>query len=313
MAIDWSTYTPPVPRHLGVKVFDDYSLAEIAKYIDWTPFFHAWGLPGRYPAILEDARVGEEARRLFADAQAMLRRVTRERLLEARAVLGLFAANAVGDDVEIYRDGDRQEVWATFHFLRQQIEKAPERPNMCLADFVAPRESGVADWLGAFAVTAGLRIQETLARFEAEGDDYSVIMLKALADRLAEAFAEHLHQRVRRESWGYATEEAFNLEALIHEQYQGHPPRAGLPGLPRSQREAPALGGAAAGSPRSHGIDGDLRHAARGVGMRVLLLASPGRVLRRGTHPGRPGRGLRAPQGHGRGRGGTLAGAHAGL
>jgi 5-methyltetrahydrofolate--homocysteine methyltransferase len=232
LSADWSTYVPPVPRTPGITVLSDYPLAEIARVIDWTPFFQTWELAGRFPKILDDEVVGEAARNLFADAQAMLQRIIDEKWLTANAVVGLFPANAVGDDVEVYADESRSQLLQTFHFLRQQAVKPEDRANYCLADFVAPRASGVADYLGAFTVTAGLGIDPLVEGFEARHDDYSAIMLKALADRLAEAFAELLHLRVRRELWGYAAGENFSVEELIEEKYRGIRPAPGYPACP---------------------------------------------------------------------------------
>ncbi|WP_426664452.1 methionine synthase [Rhodanobacter aciditrophus] len=229
---DWAGYEPPQPRQPGLTVFDDYSLAELREYIDWTPFFQAWELAGRYPAILADAVVGAQASELFADAQKMLDRIVAGKWLKARAVIGFWPAANLGDDVEIYADAARTQPLATLHHLRQQADKPVERPDFCLADFIAPKASGRPDWIGGFAVTAGLGIEEHLARFHAELDDYSSIILKALADRLAEAFAERMHQRVRREFWGYAPDEQLDNEALIAEQYQGIRPAPGYPACP---------------------------------------------------------------------------------
>ena len=230
--IDWAAYAPPVPRRPGITVYDDYSLADLVPYIDWTPFFRTWEMAGSFPTILDDPAVGEQARQLLADAKALLDRLVRERLLTARAVVGLFAANAVGDDVELYADGDRRAVRAVVHGLRQQFEKPPGRPNLCLSDFVAPKASGLADFAGAFAVTAGIGLDRLCAAFEADHDDYGSIMAKALADRLAEALAEHLHQRVRRELWGYAPVESLENAALIAERYRGIRPAPGYPACP---------------------------------------------------------------------------------
>jgi 5-methyltetrahydrofolate--homocysteine methyltransferase len=230
---DWATYVPPVPRMLGVQVLRDYPLADIAALIDWTPFFQTWELSGRYPRILEDEVVGEAARNLFADAQAMLARIIDEKWLTAHAVVGLFPANRVGgDDIAIYRDESRSETLMTFHCLRQQMVKPIDRPNLSLADFVAPKESGVRDYIGAFAVTAGVGVEERVAEYEARHDDYNAIMLKALADRLAEAFAELMHRRVRTEFWGYAADEHLDVEALIQEKYRGIRPAPGYPACP---------------------------------------------------------------------------------
>ncbi len=229
--IDWSAYAAPAPAHPGATVFDDYPLADLVDTIDWTPFFHTWELKGSYPKIFDDPAKGAEARKLFDDAQAMLARVVAEGWLQARAVVGLYPANAVGDDVEIYADPSRAAVVERFHFLRQQQAKSG-KPSYCLADFVAPKASGVADHMGLFAVTAGLGIENKLAEFEADHDDYSAILLKALADRLAEAFAERLHQRVRTEFWGYAADEALDNAALIAEHYRGIRPAPGYPACP---------------------------------------------------------------------------------
>jgi 5-methyltetrahydrofolate--homocysteine methyltransferase len=227
---DWANYTPPAPRKPGTVVFDDYPLEELRDYIDWTPFFSAWELSGHYPAILDDAVVGAQARELFNDAQAMLDKLIAENWLTARAVIGLWPANSVGDDVEIHAGEGAAPVIT--HHLRQQADKPVERPDFCLADFVAPKDSGKRDWIGGFAVTAGLGIEPHLERFRAEHDDYSAILLKALADRLAEAFAERMHERVRKELWGYANDESLDKEALIAEKYHGIRPAPGYPACP---------------------------------------------------------------------------------
>ncbi|HXF17297.1 MAG TPA: vitamin B12 dependent-methionine synthase activation domain-containing protein, partial [Burkholderiales bacterium] len=235
---DWKSYAPPVPVLSGVKVFQDYPLAEIAKDIDWTPFFQTWELAGRYPAILQDPVVGAAARSLFDDAQAMLANIIAEKWLGASAVIGLFPANSVGDDVELYTDESRQRIATTFHFLRQQMVKPLDRPNQCLADLVAPKETGVPDYVGAFAVTAGIGIDERVAEYERKHDDYNAILLKALADRLAEAFAEHMHRRVRREFWAYAPDEALSIAEVIDEQYRGIRPAPGYPACPDHTEKA---------------------------------------------------------------------------
>ena len=229
---DWANYVPPKPAFTGVKALRDYPLAEIAQYIDWTPFFQAWELAGRYPKILQDEVVGIEATKLFADAQAMLKRIVDEHWLTANAVFGLFPANSVGDDIELYTDESRSMVAMTWHNLRQQTKKPADIPNYCLADFVAPKDSGVADYLGAFAVTTGIGIERKMQAFEKANDDYSAIMLQALADRLAEAYAELLHARVRREFWGYASDEALSNDDLIAEKYRGIRPAPGYPACP---------------------------------------------------------------------------------
>jgi 5-methyltetrahydrofolate--homocysteine methyltransferase len=232
LAIDWAGVTPPVPCSTGLTVLDDYPLADLVPRIDWTPFFQTWELAGHYPDILEDPTVGPAATSLLADARALLDRIVRERLLQARAVFGVFRANAVGDDIELYADEERTEQLAVIHTLRQQMIKPPGRPNLALADYVAPRESGVADYVGAFAVTTGERLDALVASFEAAQDDYNAILAKSLADRLAEAFAERLHERVRREYWGYAPDEALDNAALVREQYQGIRPAPGYPACP---------------------------------------------------------------------------------
>jgi 5-methyltetrahydrofolate--homocysteine methyltransferase len=229
---DWRKYAPPRPKLLGTKVFDDYDLAELVTCIDWTPFFRTWELKGTYPAILDDPAAGLVARNLFDDAQTMLRRIVDERWLTARAVIGLFPANSVGDDIEVYTDDCRRDVAATFHFLRQQMVKSRGRNNLCLADYVAPRSAGVQDYIGGFAVTTGFGIEQRLAQFAAEHDDYSDILLKALADRLAEAFAERMHERLRKEFWAYDPGESLSYQALIAEAYRGIRPAPGYPACP---------------------------------------------------------------------------------
>ena len=233
-AIDWAAYSPPAPRRPGVTALDDVDLAQLVPLIDWTPFFQTWELSGRYPGILDDAVVGAQARARYADAKAMLKRIVDERWLRARGVVGLWPARSVGEDVQVFggADGAAGPATATLHFLRQQADKPAERGNFCLADWIAPADSGREDWIGAFAVTAGLGIEPHVARFEAGHDDYNAILLKALADRLAEAFAEYLHRRVRRELWGYAADETLDNDALIAEKYQGIRPAPGYPACP---------------------------------------------------------------------------------
>jgi len=230
--LDWSVSSVVRPTRPGRTVFSDYPLEELAAAIDWTPFFQVWELRGRYPAILEDPRVGEQARSLLADAKELLGRIVKEKLLTARGVIGLFPANSRKDDIEIYAGEDRRKVRAVVPTLRQQRPREKGRPCLALADFVAPKESGVEDWLGAFAVTTGLGIHGLTARFEKEHDDYQAILARALADRLAEAFAEKLHERVRKEFWGYAPEEKLDQEALLAEAYRGIRPAPGYPALP---------------------------------------------------------------------------------
>ncbi|WCM78976.1 methionine synthase [Acidovorax sp. NCPPB 3859] len=234
--VNFSTYQPPQPRLLGRRVFKNFDLTELAKYIDWGPFFQTWDLAGPYPAILDDEVVGEQARRVFADGQAMLKKLIEGRWLSASGVLALYPANSVGDDIEFYTDASRTEVAMTWYGLRQQTEKqvidGVMRPSRCLADFVAPRESGIADYAGLFAVTAGLGVEKKEQAFIDALDDYSAIMLKSLADRLAEAFAECLHQRVRTDLWGYAAGEALSNDDMIAEKYQGIRPAPGYPACP---------------------------------------------------------------------------------
>ncbi len=237
--IEWQAYQPTVPKKLGVQTFDDYPLNDLVERIDWTPFFQAWELAGRYPRILEDEIVGEHATNLFRDAKAMLTKIVDEKWLKARAVFGFFAANSVNDDdIEVYTDDSRSEVLMTLRSLRQQTERPPGRPNAALADFVAPKDSGVNDYIGSFAVTAGIGIDEHVARFEDDHDDYQSIMLKALADRLAEAFAERLHELVRKDLWGYVPNETLDNEALIDEKYQGIRPAPGYPACPDHTEKA---------------------------------------------------------------------------
>ncbi len=231
--IDWSGYEPVRPQLTGVQTVDDFPLEEIAQFIDWTPFFHAWELKGSYPRILEDADKGEEAKKLFADAKEMLKQIIDGKWLKARAVVGMWPASQVGDDdIELYASDDRTDVMMRLHHLRQQTEKPPGRPNQCLADFVAPKDSGVKDYMGGFAVTTGLGIEQRIKDYEADHDDYRSIMLKALADRLAEAFAELMHLKVRKELWGYASDEQLANDDLIKEQYKGIRPAPGYPACP---------------------------------------------------------------------------------
>ena len=229
---DWEQYTPPVPAQPGVQHVEAWPLEELTEYIDWTPFFATWELAGKFPAILDDEIVGTEARRLYHDAQSMLRRIIDEKWLRASAVFGLFPANSTDDDILVYENEDRQQIKAVLHHLRQQAQKAPGLPNYCLSDFIAPQTANKQDYIGAFAVTAGIGIETWVARFEKDHDDYSAILLKALADRLAEALAERLHERVRREFWGYVANESLDNQSLIEEKYQGIRPAPGYPACP---------------------------------------------------------------------------------
>ncbi|NKN36146.1 methionine synthase [Agrobacterium sp. a22-2] len=236
--LDWSGYAPVKPSFFGTKVFEDYDLADLAQYIDWTPFFQTWELKGRYPAILQDEAQGEAARQLFADAQAMLSKIISEKWFRPRAVVGFWPANTSGDDIHLYASDDRGEALATFYTLRQQLSKRDGRPNVALSDFVAPKDSGVADYIGGFVVTAGFEEIAIAERFERANDDYSSILVKALADRFAEAFAEAMHQRVRREFWGYAPDETLAPEELIGETYAGIRPAPGYPAQPDHTEKA---------------------------------------------------------------------------
>jgi 5-methyltetrahydrofolate--homocysteine methyltransferase len=229
-AIDWDEYQPVEPAQLGITVLDDIDLSGVAEYIDWTFFFHAWQLKGRYPKILDDKEKGEEARKLFADAQAMLRQVIDEGWLQAKAVVGLFEANAVGDDIEVKDESGR--LLTTFHNLRKQGKQPAGKYNESLADYVAPKTSGKKDYIGGFAATAGIGIDDKVAEFEADHDDYNSLLLKALADRLAEALTEWLHERVRKQLWAYSSHENYNNEDLIQEKYQGIRPAMGYPSSP---------------------------------------------------------------------------------
>jgi 5-methyltetrahydrofolate--homocysteine methyltransferase len=238
LAVEWRADDLHAPEQPGLHVLDDYPLEQLVPLIDWTPFFQTWELAGRYPDILEDDVVGETARSLYRDARDMLDTLIREKWLSARAVFALWPAAADGDDVLVYRDENRDEVRERLCFLRQQRAKAAGRANRCLADYVAPADIGLADHVGLFAVTAGLGIERKLEEFAAQHDDYHDILLKALADRLAEAFAEHLHQRVRREFWGYASDETLENDELIREKYRGIRPAPGYPACPdHSEKE----------------------------------------------------------------------------
>jgi 5-methyltetrahydrofolate--homocysteine methyltransferase len=239
LKLNWSgDYQPPVPRVLGTQRLTDISIAELIDFIDWTPFFATWELNGKFPAILDDANVGEAARSLFADAQEMLARIAAERWFRASAVVGLWPANSEGDDILVFADEARHAPAAILHTLRQQLARREGRANVALADFIAPRASGLADYIGAFAVTTGLGEDVVVERFKHANDDYSAIMAKALADRLAEALAERMHQRVRKEFWAYAPDEALAAAELIAEKYRGIRPAPGYPAQPDHSEKA---------------------------------------------------------------------------
>jgi 5-methyltetrahydrofolate--homocysteine methyltransferase len=237
--IDWSNYVPPKPAFIGIRTLTHFPLEELVPYIDWSPFFQTWDLWGKYPQILDDVVVGEAAREVFANAQKMLKQIVDEKWLEARAVCGFWPANSVGDSVEIYTDEMRTKVLHTFHHLRQQNEKPEGNANQSLADFVAPKSSGLHDYLGGFAVTSGIGCEQRAKAYEAQHDDYNAIMIKALADRLAEAFAECLHAKTRREFWGYAADEKISNEEMIAEKYKGIRPAPGYPACPEHSEKAP--------------------------------------------------------------------------
>jgi 5-methyltetrahydrofolate--homocysteine methyltransferase len=236
--IDWANYQPPQPSFTGTRTFETWDLAELARYIDWTPFFQTWELKGRYPKILEDEKQGAAARQLFDDAQAMLAKIIDEKWFTPRAVIGFWPAGAVGDDIRLYADEGRERELATFFTLRQQLAKRDGKSNVALSDFVAPADSGKPDWLGGFVVTAGIEEVAIAERFERANDDYSSIMVKALADRFAEAFAERMHEKVRKEFWGYAGDETFAPDDLIGEPYQGIRPAPGYPAQPDHTEKA---------------------------------------------------------------------------
>ncbi len=238
--LDWENYTPTKPEFLGLKTFEDYNLGELLDYIDWSPFFQSWDMPGKYPDILEHEEKGETARNLFEDAQKMLHWMIDEKKIHAKGVIGFWPANRVGDDIEIYEDESREKVLTRVHHLRQQDDKAPDKPMMCLSDFIASKESGIPDYIGGFAVTAGHNADELAKEYEAANDDYSAIMVKILADRCAEALAERMHERVRKEFWGYQTDEQLTNEDLIKERYQGIRPAPGYPACP-DHTEKPEL------------------------------------------------------------------------
>ncbi|MGE5805512.1 MAG: methionine synthase, partial [Ignavibacteria bacterium] len=232
LKIEWENYSPAVPKKLGIKVLKNYSLSKLRNYIDWTPFFLTWELKGKYPAILENEKYGSEAKKLFDDANILLDKIISKNLLQADGIFGLFPANSIGDDIEVYTDENRKGIRKIFHTLRSQTKKSDSLPNLALSDFIAPKASGKKDYIGAFAVTAGIGIESLIKKFESDHDDYSSIMVKALADRFAEAFAEHLHELVRKEYWGYSPEEKLANEGLIKEEYNGIRPAPGYPAQP---------------------------------------------------------------------------------
>ena len=230
--IDWENSNIPKPNYIGTQVFEDFDLTKLVDYIDWNPFFRTWELAGKFPAILTDTVVGKEATNLFTDAKLMLAKIVNENLLTAKAVFGIFPANSVEDDIEVYTTESRDSVNVKFVTLRQQLKKKEGIPSIALADFIAPKEKGIQDYVGAFCVSTGFGTTELAAEFEKDHDDYNSIMIKALADRLAEAFAEYLHEKVRKEYWGYASDEVLSNNELIKEEYKGIRPAPGYPACP---------------------------------------------------------------------------------
>ena len=271
LKIDWTRSKPVKPSFIGVRSFDDYPLSELVGCIDWTPFFQTWELSGRYPAILDDPKQGEAARSLFADAQAMLKQIVDEKWFRARAAIGFWPANTAGDDIVVYGDDKRAQQVATLHTLRQQLEKREGRHNVALSDFIAPKNTGVADYIGAFVVTAGIGEDVIADRFKHANDDYSSILVKALADRLAEAFAERLHQRVRKEFWGYAPDESLSSDELMLEKYQGIRPAPGYPAQPDHTEKATLFRLLDAENVGWREADRELCDVAGLVGVRALL------------------------------------------
>ena len=309
VAIDFAKTPPKKPAFLGIKSFRDYDLAELASYIDWTPFFQTWELTGRFPAILDDPKVGEVARSLYDDARKMLDRIIAENWFKAQATIGFWPANAVGDDIAVYADDSRTKQIATFHTLRQQLEKREGRFNAALSDFIAPVASGVPDYIGAFVVTAGIGEDIVADRFKNANDDYSSILCKALADRLAEAFAERMHARVRREFWNYAPDETLSPDDLILEKYQRHPPRARLSRAARSHRKGDAVFAARCRKQRRGKTHRKLCDVAGLVGVGALFQQCRKFLFRRRQDRARSGRGLCRAQGLERGGSRALAGA----
>jgi 5-methyltetrahydrofolate--homocysteine methyltransferase len=237
-SIDWSDYTPPKPSFIGTKVFNDFPLDKLVERIDWTPFFQTWELAGKFPKILDDEVVGTHAKQLYSDAKAMLESIVAEKWITANGIIGFYPANSQGDDILVYQDETRSQVVERLCHLREQKDKANSNPNYCLSDYIAPEQSGLTDYVGGFAVGAGFGIETRIAQYDADHDDYNSIMLKALADRLAEAFAEKLHELVRQELWGYASSEAWSNDELIAEKYQGIRPAPGYPACPDHTEKA---------------------------------------------------------------------------
>ena len=304
---DWSAYRPTTPTYFGPRAYEWNDLADLARYIDWTPFFQTWELKGRYPAILDDPDQGAAARALFDDAQAMLKRIIDEQWFTPKAVVGFWPAAQVGDDIHLFADDSRATPIATLFTLRQQLSRRDGRPNVALADFVAPASSGAHDYVGAFVVTAGMADDAIAKRFEHANDDYSSIMVKALADRFAEAFAEAMHARVRRELWGYAPDESVHARGTDRRTLQGHSPGARLSRAARPHRKSDPVPAARRRARDRRPAHRKLRHVAGLVGQRGLHRPSRGALFRRRQGRARPGRGLCGAQGHGRRRSRALA------
>ncbi len=311
-ATDWKSVEIDVPRFLGTHVLADFPLSTLVEYIDWSPFFQTWELKGKYPKILSDPKVGEAARKLFEDATQLLDEIVSKQLISARGVYGFWPAGSVGDDIVLFTDETRKTELTRFHTLRQQWQRQGQTTFLALADFIAPVDSGRADYLGAFAVTTGLGVDELVARFEADHDDYNAIMVKALADRLAEAFAECLH-RTARHDWGYGAAEQLSNEEMIAEKYRGIRPAPGYPACPDHTEKRDAIRFARRRAAGPHPPDRELRDVAGLERQRLVFRASAGPLLLGRSHRPRAGDRLRGPQGRERGRNRTLAGAELGL
>ncbi len=304
--IEWRAEDIPTPAFTGVRVLDNFPLATLREFIDWSPFFHTWGLKGIYPRIFDHPEYGAQARQIFTEANALLDRIIAKKLITARGVYGFFPANAVGDDVELYTDSTRTKVQQRFHFLRQQANREGSEPCRSLADFIAPKETGLRDHIGAFAVTSGIGLKELCDRFRAKNDDYNAIMAEAIADRLAEAFAECLHKRVR-EEWGYGCKEGLSNADLIEEKYRGIRPAAGYPACPDHTEKGPLWRLLDVQTEHRHADHGVLRDVAR-LERKWALLRPPGIPLfQPGQDRPRSGRRLRRAQRDERGRGRALA------
>ncbi len=304
--IAWRAEDIPRPAFTGVRVLDNFPLRTLREFIDWTPFFHTWELRGVYPRILEHEKYGAQARQVFAEANALLDTIIEQNLITAKGVYGFFPANAVGDDVEVYGDEGRTQVLHRFHFLRQQMQKEDSEPCRSLVDFIAPKDTGLADHLGAFAVTTGIGLKELCDTFRAKHDDYNAIMAEAIADRLAEAFAECLHKRVRDE-WGYGRDENLSTEELIHEKYRGIRPARGLSGVSGSHREGHAVAAARRAGEHRHAVDRVVRDVAGLERERPVFRASRVALLQPRQDRSRSGGRLSRAQGDERRRSRTLA------